>query len=110
MLAMEASERGFRREDLIVGDEVSKAQIDHHVWLLGDAGLVVCLDSSDLQSRFPTAVALHLTWAGHEFIENSRPDGRWERAIDVAKAAGGVSVEVLKGVLTSMAKKAVGLD
>jgi|TARA_B110000093_G_scaffold133925_1_gene143340 hypothetical protein len=49
-----------------------------------------------------------LTWQGHEFIEAARNDGIWNKAKDIMlKKTGGMSLDVLKVLLTDLAKKAV---
>jgi len=81
-------------------------QISYHVMLLNEAGLIEAIDfsSHDGLSWIPT----RLTWEGHEFIEASRDESRWEKAINIVKEKGGGLVfDVLKGVLIQLMTKAV---
>ena len=52
--------------------------------------------------------AKRLTWAGHEFLEASRDDTRWEKAKEeVTGKVGGMVFEILKQVLIETARTSV---
>jgi hypothetical protein len=49
-----------------------------------------------------------LTWEGYEFLEASRDEGLWNKAVrEVVSKGGGLAFEVLKQVLVSWVKDAV---
>ena len=80
--------------------------IAYHIKLLRDAGLIEAIDASSTSGFhfIPTS----LTWEGHEFIDAARNDGIWNKAKDLMiKETGGMSLEVLKALLTQLATKAV---
>lgn len=79
-------------------------QLQYHLQLLYEAGLIHGLDASSLDG--PGFLPTRLTWQGHEFLEASRDDGIWEKAKAlVLKKAGGLSFDVLLYVLKEWAKQ-----
>jgi len=84
----------------------SPDQISYHVMLLNEAGLIEANDLSNL-SRTEWRPK-RLTWAGHEFIEASRDESRWEKAKNIMKEKGsGMVFDVLRSVLIQLMTKAV---
>jgi hypothetical protein len=109
LLAIEANPSG-RAPDKLRIEEYTEDQIGYHVTIMMEAGLVEGYDTNHLESESPTAAATRLTWEGHEFLDASRDESRWEKAKGVAKTIGGATVGVLKGILTNiMTKQAEGL-
>jgi hypothetical protein len=88
-------------------DEVSVAR---HVQLLEEAGY---LKANLLTAEGRGALSGNierLTWAGHEFIESARNDTIWRKAKrKLGDTLGGVPFEILKPLLISYAKDALGL-
>lgn len=84
----------------------SPEEISYHVMLLDEAGLI---DAEDLSSfSGPQWAPKRLTWEGHEFIEASRDEKRWNAAKNaVATKGGGLVFEVLKQLLVSGVRDAV---
>jgi hypothetical protein len=81
------------------GDE----RVRNHVRLLIDAGLV-----AEVPRPTTNTICVRLTHAGHEFIELSRGDGRWNDAKQVVlNRTGGLSLTVIKAVLTKWAVEGV---
>ena len=84
----------------------SPDQISYHVMLLNEAGLIEANDLSTLGG--PKWRPKRLTWAGHEFIEASRDESRWEKAKNIMKEKGsGMAFDVLRSVLIQLMMKAV---
>lgn len=84
-------------------DDYDESVTSYHVLLLQEAGLLEATD----ERRFgrPIWKPVRLTWDGHEFLEASRDDSRWERAKKLMREqVGGMSFEVLKATLVSMMK------
>ena len=66
-------------------DDFPNYKIDkfsEHCRLLADAGLV------EPNQSFGGVANIRLTWAGHEFVELSRNDGRWKQAISSITSKG----------------------
>jgi hypothetical protein len=81
----------------------SDQRTQYHVRLLVDAGLVKEVDRTS--AGIP---CVRLTNAGHEFIELSRSDLRWREAKwFVQEQTGGLSIAVLRAVLTKWAVEAI---
>lgn len=87
--------------------DIEREVVNHHVKMMIGAGFI---DATGGSVRGAPLVR-GLTWAGHEFVEKSRDKGLWEKAKGLTiEKTGGLAVEVLSTVLTSLAKKAIGLD
>ena len=84
----------------------SPDQISYHVMLLNEAGLIEGHDLSTYSG--PKWRPKRLTWEGHEFIEASRDESRWEKAKNIMKEKGsGMAFDVLRSVLIQLMTKAV---
>ncbi len=86
--------------------DIENDVIAYHIKLLRAAGLIEAIDASSSSGMhfIPTS----LTWEGHEFIDAARNDGIWNKAKDLMiKETGGMSLDVLKTLLTQLATKAV---
>lgn len=109
MFRMEAQPGGFAPQDFAIEDYPAD-QVSYHVYLLGQAGLLIVVENANLVSPAPSALAVNLTWEGHDFIDAARSDTTWSRAMEKAKAAGGsLSFAVLKQLLESILKVQLGL-
>lgn len=104
--AMEA--RAWMERQPLVLDGRTEEEMAYHVKLLAEANLVEAVDASTRAGL--NWIPIALTWDGHEFLDAAREDTRWNIAKrTVTEKAGAVTFEVLKQVLVSLAKKAVGL-
>ncbi|MBM4034844.1 MAG: DUF2513 domain-containing protein [Planctomycetes bacterium] len=109
LFAVEEHASGFAPTDLHV-EGYTKAQIGYHAYLVVDAGLAQGEDVTDTDSEGPEWMITALTWKGHEFVEAARDDSRWERAKRmVADKGGSITFDLLKQLLTSLMKGALGL-
>ena len=91
----------------------SKDEVQYHFILMDQAGLIRCerAMSSTTSDRIIRIYPFSLTWQGHEFLEASRNDTYWNKAKDLVNSkSGALSFDVLKALLISMAKEAVGLQ
>jgi DNA-binding transcriptional ArsR family regulator len=71
----------------------SEEAVSYHLKLLTEAGLI---EARNLKGTTTWAVN-GLTWAGHEFLEASRDDSRWEKVKRlVVDKTGSLSFEVVK--------------
>lgn len=82
------------------------AAVQYHVGLLQDAGLIKTAGRADDMGR---VVIERLTAAGHDFLDAARDQGRWKKALAAAATAKGVTIEVMKQLLTSLLKQQLGL-
>ncbi|QDT57262.1 hypothetical protein Pan44_53300 [Caulifigura coniformis] len=75
-----------------------------HAFLMREAGLLEIRTGSNGSGEWKVA------WLGHDFIDSARNDTVWERAKGAIREKGfGLSIELLKGVLSKLAKDALGL-
>jgi hypothetical protein len=112
LLVCEADEHGRVSGELQI-DGYTDEQIGYHAYLMIEAGLARGFDQSGAGDPSPQGRIISLTWAGYDFLEASRDDGRWNKVKQAAKSVGGMAIDVLKPVLIDLAtqamKKAVGL-
>lgn len=109
LLAVEEAPPGWAPEELVF-EGFTDAQVSYHAYLLIDAGLARGADVTTHDSEGPEALIQSLTWEGHEFIDAARDESRWQKAKGmVAEKGGGITLDVLKALLVSLAKSALGL-
>ena len=78
--------------DIHIGDEYTEAQIQYHLRLLDQAGLLVCEREKSITSdRVIKVYPFDLTWEGHEFLAKIRSDTVWQK-IKTSIASQGVSL------------------
>jgi hypothetical protein len=85
----------------------TEEQVQYHIMLLNEAGLVVAIDASSLQDIY--WIPQRLTWQGHEFIESARDNKTWNKAKEIMAKTGGFVFEVAKPLLISLVKQQLGL-
>jgi hypothetical protein len=108
LLTIEDHPHGYAPDLTINGH--SKEEVGYHAYLLINAGLAEGENMGGFSSPSPEAQIYKLTWAGHEFAEAARDDTRWKKAMGIVKDKGGsVTMDVLKDLLTSLMKAAIGL-
>jgi len=79
----------------------SSEEINYHTMLLDDAELIVAEDVSSQTALI--WLPLHITWAGHEFLDVSRDERRWKKAKGIIEKKGGISTfELLNELLTEL--------
>ena len=109
LLAVEEAPTGFAPTLSFEG--YTDAQVGYHAYLLIDAGLAKGPDVTAHEDDGPVAVLQYLTWEGHEFADAARDETRWKKAKSiVAEKGGGVTFDVMKALLISLAKTALGLS
>lgn len=86
----------------------SRCEIDYHVSLLVESGLVVGLRVADREHAREACLVQRITWNGHEFLDSARSNNRWETAKRVALTKGGSSsFEAIKTALGALTREAV---
>ena len=84
--------------------------IDHHVYLMAEAGLVQAIGTSTQQSGpLPRAAARHLTWQGHEALGVFRNDTIWQKTKVAVEKAGGATIPLWIDVAATIVKAQLGL-
>jgi hypothetical protein len=113
LLSVEEQDVGRAPRDLTI-DGYNAEQISYHNYLIGDAGLAKTVDVTTRGSSGPSALVVHLTWAGHEFLDAARDDTIWSktkaRLGAVGSAVLGVPIGVLTAVLIDETKRRLGLS
>ena len=109
MFKMEHHSGGFAPQGF-AAEGYSTEQIAYHIWLLGQAKLMEVADVTTHGATAPQALALNLTWEGHDFVDAARNDTTWSHAMEKAKSVGGsLSFAVLKQLLESILRSQLGL-
>jgi len=70
---------------------------------MSEAGLIIAIPYETLGQETPIAFPSRLTWAGHDFLDASRDEGRWKTAKAVFAKLGGVPFDVATKVLSKIA-------
>src|SRR6185503_1846452 len=110
----------LKAEDAPANARVGRISIDgrgqgevlEHIELLTEAGLLESQiqRTSSAHARVITASVHLLTYAGHQFIEQARNEGMWHRAKStILSKGGGMTLELIQGVLSALAKQHLGL-
>jgi hypothetical protein len=73
-------------------DGYSVDQIDSHLALIREAGLIETPGSGPIGGGFPFR---RLTWSAHDILDSVRSPDVWDKTKQVASAAGGFTVELL---------------
>lgn len=106
LLAIEAHPELYSWDVALDIPGYSKKEIVYQVKLLSEAGLI---EARIIPSGGYSDYRVNsLTWAGHEFLEASRDDNRWEKVKRlVMEKTGSISFEVLKAGLVQYMLRSV---
>jgi hypothetical protein len=109
LLGIEESPHGFVGERLNI-EGYSTEQIGYHAWLMAEAGLIRAHEVTQHNATSPVAIPLCLTWAGHEFLAESKNEGTWRKGTAAVMAkTGAIGFEILKAVLSAEIRHQLGL-
>jgi hypothetical protein len=86
----------------IDNQEYSPEQMDYHLTLLTEGGLIQVEASERGRLR---SLPVRLTWEGHEFLDAARDDRRWDKLMESLQEVGGVPFGILKDILLEMARQ-----
>lgn len=90
-------------------DSHTSEEVDYHIMLLNEARLIQAKSTTYLSGRTKWSVE-RLTWQGHEFLDAARDQNRWNQAKKtISEKGGSLTFDVLKAVLSQLARQAVGL-
>lgn len=83
-------------------------KLEHHLWLLDDAGLVV-FERTNFE-WLPS----NISWTGHDFFDSVRDPEIWKQTKEGAEKAGGFTVDILtalaRGFIKEKVKKHTGIE
>lgn len=108
LLAVEANEHAAAPQKIEIDGYTAEA-IGYHAFLLGEAGLADVVSSTHHQRESPEARILHLTWAGHDFLDTARENQAWEQARDMIEKTGGASIQMWEQLLADIKKRQLNL-
>ncbi len=92
-LPLQPRDVAYIYSDLVPVDGYDERQIDYHLQLLEQAGLI---DTGGYGEGAGPGIAFsRLSWAGHDFLDAIRSPDVWDRTTRAATAAGGFTVELL---------------
>jgi hypothetical protein len=93
-------------------DGYEEDKIRHHALIMRDAGLLTFTEGDETVGMFGIQedLQLRLTWAGHEFLEKARDEKTWRSVVNKTKEkTGGLSFEIIQGLLIAALSKAAGI-
>lgn len=85
-------------------DGYSADQIDYHLSLISEAGLIESGRSAAVMNGY---MFKRLSWAGHDFLDSIRDPDVWAKTKRGAEAAGGFTVDLLKDLAKGFIRKQV---
>ena len=88
-------------------EEYSPEQMDYHLELLAEAGLITVRTSQRELSRW---MPVRLTWEGHELLDAAREERRWQNAKESVARIGSVPFEIFATMLLEMAGQEADQD
>jgi DNA-binding HxlR family transcriptional regulator len=86
-------------------EDYSPEQMDYHLELLVEAGLIRRRAS---ERQLPRWLPVRLTWEGHEFLDAARDQRRWKRVQESIANAGSVPFAIVHAALVEMARQETG--
>ena len=107
LFAIEENPSGFAPRKLEI-DGYSEEEIGYHVYIMIDGGLLTGIETTERSGASLKAVANHITWQGHEFLDASRDSERWKKAKAIADKIGGVTINVIGQILTKIMMEQIG--
>jgi hypothetical protein len=108
VLAVEDAPTGYAPK--LAFDGYDNETVSYHAYLMIQAGLATGVEVTHQRSPGPEAILTGLTWEGHEFADAARDETRWKKAMGIVQEKGGaVGFDVLKDLLSHLAKLGLGL-
>jgi len=101
LLEIESESGGFSSKSLEL-EGFSKDEIEYHITIMLEAGLIQGASHNRSGHYYPLIIPSRLTWAGHDFLDACRDEGRWKEAKEIFIKAGGVTFDVAKEVLVRL--------
>ena len=100
LLEIETQSNGIDVVTLVDIKGYSDKQVQYHLALLDEAGLIVAHDVSSGDGL--NFIPVRLTWEGHEFLDNARNNTIWNKTLhDIGEVTESVALPVLRELLTT---------
>lgn len=93
----------YSGDDEISVDGYSMEEIEYHLSLIAEAGLV----DQGGRGAMDGFMFSRLSWAGHDFVDSVRSPEVWAKTKKGAEAAGGFTVDLLKDLAKGLIKKQI---
>lgn len=91
-------------------EEESRESISYHVLIMTEGGLIESIEQTKTFNSRACFYATRLTWEGHEFLDASRNDNIWNKALsEIGTKGGSFTLDIVKGLLLFYAKKQLGI-
>lgn len=91
-------------------DGFDERTVAYHVAMLGQAGYLT-VATFTMNDGFPQAIPIAMTNAGHDFIDLANSESLWSKAKSIMATGGmGCTLDILTDLLSSLAKKQLGLS
>lgn len=105
LLKVEAHDKPQEQRPIEI-EGYTQEEVSYHLMIMKEAGLV---DAVVRRGYRPFQwLVRDLTWEGHEFLDKARNENNWAKAkAKFAEAGQGVTLDVLKQVLTIIVQQAV---
>ncbi len=84
-------------------------QVGYHAHIMKEDGLIEAVDATTGASNAPQAAPTALTWKGHEFLDLSRDQKRWNEAKAIIGKVGSAPISVWTKVLNDLVLKELGV-
>jgi hypothetical protein len=105
----ESQEHGFVKEDPVI-EGFSKEEINYHVYLMRQAGLVDAEVNTHMGDESPSALLQGLTWYGHDFLSAAKDNTIWKKATNtILKRSANITFEALFEWLKIEVRQKIGL-
>lgn len=88
-------------------DGIRREVVYEHLYVMHQAGLIEAVVHENGSNFDVMVYPIRLTWAGHEFIDAATSSTRWEMAKNITSQLGGVTLELMKKVLVSLAEQQI---
>ena len=109
LIAVQAEPAGSVLYSVNIDNEYNENVVNEHIDLLVDGGLLKGQVLRPLDEIVSFTV-YGLTWQGHDFIQATGNETLWNKAGDIVKDKGGaITFDLLKELVTSLARNALGL-
>lgn len=109
LLAVETAEVTSQLANPVI-EGYDQTTVDHHVFLMWEAGLVEAIDTNTMSSGpHKRAAARRLTWQGHDALEVFRNDTIWAKTKATVATVGGASIPMVIEVASRYVRERLGL-
>jgi len=108
LLKLEEHPHGFAPPDIEV-EGYSREQIGFHCHLMEEAGLITGNSRTTLADSSPYLESRTMTWAGYEFLDNTKDPNIWQQTRQLVGKLEGASFSVWSAVAAQAVTKSLGI-